>query len=94
MIVTQHPSGIEVSDIIDGYLVTELYIDYTIEEAKAKFLNTHGRGGYVYGEALAGVNCQICRVILTEETAATAGINPEWGETCQECIIKLAEEEE
>ena len=43
MIVTQHPSGIEVSDIIDGYLVTELYIDYTIEEAKAKFLNTHGR---------------------------------------------------
>lgn len=37
MTVTRHNSGIEVSDIIGGYLVSRLYIGYTVEEAKAQF---------------------------------------------------------
>jgi len=37
MTVTRHHSGIEVSDIIGGYLVSKLYIGYTVSEAKRRF---------------------------------------------------------
>lgn len=37
MTITRHHSGIEVSDIVDGYLVSRLYIGYTVREAKARF---------------------------------------------------------
>lgn len=37
MTITRHHSGIEVSDIVGGYLVSRLYIGYTVREAKAKF---------------------------------------------------------
>lgn len=37
MTVTRHHSGIEVADIVDGYLVHKLYIGYTVKEAKRKF---------------------------------------------------------
>lgn len=37
MSITRHHSGIEVSDIVDGYLVSRLYVGYTVKEAKAKF---------------------------------------------------------
>ena len=37
MTVTRHPAGIEISDIIGGYLVSRLYIGYSVKEARAKF---------------------------------------------------------
>lgn len=37
MTVTRHSEGIEVSDIIGGYLVSKLYIGYTVREAKRMF---------------------------------------------------------
>lgn len=37
MTITRHHSGIEVSDIVGGYLVSRLYIGYTVTEAKARF---------------------------------------------------------
>jgi len=37
MTVTRHHSGVEISDIVGGYLVSRLYIGYTIAEAKARF---------------------------------------------------------
>lgn len=43
MTVTRHANGIEVSDIIGGYLVSKLYIGYTVKEAKALFRDTYGR---------------------------------------------------
>jgi hypothetical protein len=37
MTITRHPAGVEISDIIGGYLVSELYIGYTIKEARKRF---------------------------------------------------------
>jgi hypothetical protein len=37
MTITRHPAGVEISDIIGGYRVSELYIGYTIKEARARF---------------------------------------------------------
>lgn len=37
MNVTRHHSGIEISEIINGYRVSRLYIGYTVREAKARF---------------------------------------------------------
>lgn len=37
MTITRHPAGVEVSDIIGGYRVSELYIGYTIQEARERF---------------------------------------------------------
>lgn len=41
MSVTRHPQGIRISDIIGGHLVSELYIGYTVREAKRLFKNKH-----------------------------------------------------
>lgn len=41
MTVTRHSEGIEISDLIGGYLVSELYIGYTIKEAKKIFKEKH-----------------------------------------------------
>lgn len=41
MTVTRHHSGIEVSDFIGGYLVSELYIGYTVKEARKLFREKH-----------------------------------------------------
>ena len=38
MTVTRKNSGIEISDIVGGYLVSKLYIGYTVKEAKALFI--------------------------------------------------------
>lgn len=38
MSITRHHSGIEVSDIVGGYLVSKLYIGYTVKEAKTSFM--------------------------------------------------------
>jgi hypothetical protein len=35
--ITRKNAGIEVSDIVGGYLVSKLYIGYTIKEAKSLF---------------------------------------------------------
>lgn len=43
MTITRHPAGVEISDIIGGYRVSELYIGYTISEARALFKNKHGQ---------------------------------------------------
>ena len=37
MTITRHPAGVEISDIIGGYLVSELFIGYTIKEARQIF---------------------------------------------------------
>jgi len=37
MTITRHPAGVEISAIIGGYRVSELYIGYTIREARARF---------------------------------------------------------
>lgn len=37
MTITRHHSGIEVSAIVNGYLVSRLYIGYTVRQAKARF---------------------------------------------------------
>lgn len=37
MTITKKHAGIEISDIIGGYLVSELYIGYTVKEAKSLF---------------------------------------------------------
>ena len=37
MTITRHHSGVEVSDIINGHLVSRLYIGYTIRQAKEQF---------------------------------------------------------
>jgi hypothetical protein len=37
MTITRHPAGVEVSDIIGGYRVSELYVGYSIQEARARF---------------------------------------------------------
>jgi hypothetical protein len=37
MTITRHPAGVEISDIIGGYLVSELYIGYTITQARRIF---------------------------------------------------------
>lgn len=42
MTVTRKHSGIEVSAIVGGYLVSRLYIGYSIKEAKEKFRNELG----------------------------------------------------
>lgn len=44
MTVTRHSEGIEVSDIIGGYLVSKLYIGYTVSEAKRLFKESEGKG--------------------------------------------------
>jgi len=36
--ITRNNAGIEVSDIIGGYLVSKLYIGYTVKEAKQLFM--------------------------------------------------------
>lgn len=41
MTITRHSEGIEISDIIGGYRVSELYIGYTIREARAIFRAKH-----------------------------------------------------
>ena len=43
MTVTRHSEGIEVSDIIGGYLVSKLYIGYTVKEAKRLFRESEGK---------------------------------------------------
>jgi hypothetical protein len=43
MIIERHSEGIEISDIIGGYRVSELYIGYTVREAKRLFANKYGR---------------------------------------------------
>ena len=43
MTVTHHSEGIELSDIIGGYRVSELYIGYTVREAKRLFVAKYGR---------------------------------------------------
>jgi hypothetical protein len=40
--VTRHSEGIEISDIIGGYLVSKLYIGYTVKEAKRLFRESQG----------------------------------------------------
>lgn len=40
--VTRHSEGIEVSDIIGGYLVSKLYIGYTVKEARRLFKESQG----------------------------------------------------
>jgi hypothetical protein len=45
MTITKKNSGIEVSDIIGGYLVSKLYIGYTVKEAKQLFIQEHGKKG-------------------------------------------------
>ena len=37
MTITRHPAGVEVSDIIGGYRVSELYVGYSIDEARERF---------------------------------------------------------
>lgn len=37
MTITKKHSGIEITDIIGGYLVSKLYIGYTVKEAKSLF---------------------------------------------------------
>jgi hypothetical protein len=44
MTVTRHSEGIELSDIVGGYRVSELYIGYTLREAKRLFISKYGRG--------------------------------------------------
>jgi hypothetical protein len=44
MTITRHSEGIELSDIIGGYRVSELYIGYTVREAKRLFTAKYGRG--------------------------------------------------
>lgn len=44
MTITRHNAGIELSDIIGGYRVSELYIGYTVKEAKRLFIAKYGRG--------------------------------------------------
>jgi hypothetical protein len=41
MTITRHPAGIEISDMVGGYLVSELYIGYTVAEARRLFKNKH-----------------------------------------------------
>lgn len=41
MTITRHPAGVEISDIIGGYLVSELFIGYSIEEARKIFKAKH-----------------------------------------------------
>jgi hypothetical protein len=43
MTITRHPAGIEISDMVGGYLVSELYIGYTVTEARRLFKNKHGQ---------------------------------------------------
>lgn len=38
MTITRNNAGIEISDIIEGYLVSKLYIGYTVKEAKQLFM--------------------------------------------------------
>ena len=44
MTITKKNSGIEVSDIIGGYLVSKLYIGYTVKEAKSLFNAEYKKG--------------------------------------------------
>jgi hypothetical protein len=41
MTITRHREGIEISDIIGGYRVSELYIGYSIREARERFKAKH-----------------------------------------------------
>lgn len=43
MTITRHNAGIEFSDIVGGYRVSELYIGYTLKEAKRLFIAKYGR---------------------------------------------------
>ena len=43
MTITRHNAGIELSDIVGGYRVSELYIGYTLKEAKRLFVEKYGR---------------------------------------------------
>jgi hypothetical protein len=45
MTVTRKSVGIEISDIVEGYLVSKLYIGYTVKEAKQLFNAEYKRGG-------------------------------------------------
>lgn len=38
MTITRNNAGIEISDIIGGYLVSKLYVGYTVKEAKQLFI--------------------------------------------------------
>lgn len=38
MTITRNNAGIEITDIIGGYLVSKLYIGYTVKEAKRLFM--------------------------------------------------------
>jgi hypothetical protein len=44
MTVTRKSAGIEISDIVEGYLVSKLYIGYTVKEAKQLFNAEYKRG--------------------------------------------------
>jgi hypothetical protein len=41
MTITRHSEGIEISDIVNGYLVSELYIGYSVKEARKIFRQKH-----------------------------------------------------
>lgn len=45
MTITKKNAGIEISDIVGGYLVSKLYIGYTIKEAKQLFNAEYKREG-------------------------------------------------
>jgi hypothetical protein len=45
MTVTRKSAGIEISDIVEGYLVSKLYIGYTVKEAKQLFNAEYKRKG-------------------------------------------------
>lgn len=42
MTITKGSNGVEVSDVIDGYLVSRLYVGYTVKEAKKLFIEEQG----------------------------------------------------
>lgn len=43
MTTTRTHAGVEVSAIVGGYLVSRLYIGYTVREAKRLFIEQHGK---------------------------------------------------
>jgi len=45
MTVTKKNAGIEISDIVGGYLVSKLYVGYTVKEAKSLFQAEYKKEG-------------------------------------------------
>ena len=44
MTITKRPNGLEITAIVDGFLVSQFFIGYTIKEAKAFFIEKYGEG--------------------------------------------------